>query len=135
MNPVAPRTGRSEGAGRAEDAVQQFLIGQAVDAGPTLVFVADDQGRYAAVNQRVCETLGYTRAELLGMEVTDVAVAADAPDLYEAMLQQRRATGVTLIRCKDGRLLPLRYSAAEVTVVHMTFWVSIGVIESEAPLS
>jgi PAS domain S-box-containing protein len=116
-------------AGRAELSVQQFLLGQAVDEGPALIFVADDQGRYAAVNSRVCEALGYTRSELLDMRVTDVAVAPEAPDLYEAMLTRRKATGVTPIRCKDGRLLSLRYSAAQVTVAHMKFWVSIGMIE------
>jgi PAS domain S-box-containing protein len=115
--------------GRAETSVQQFLLGQAVDDGPALIFVADDQGRYAAVNNRVCEALGYTRSELLEMRVTDVAVAAEAPALYEAMLRSRNATGVTAVRRKDGRLLSFRYSAAEVTVARMTFWVSIGVIE------
>jgi PAS domain S-box-containing protein len=111
--------------------VQQFLLGQAVDAGPVLIFVADEQGRYAAVNRRACEALGYTRAELLGMRVTDVAVSPEAPELYEAMLRRQHDTGVTPIRCKDGRLLPLRYHAAQVTVAQMAFWVSIGVIEPE----
>jgi PAS domain S-box len=94
-----------------------------------LIFVADDQGRYAAVNGRVCETLGYTRTELLEMRVTDVAVSPEAPDLYEAMVRRRTASGVTSIRCKDGKVLPFRYEAAQVTVAHMQFWVSIGVVE------
>lgn len=122
----------SAAAGQAELSVQQFLLGQAVDDGPALIFVADDQGRYAAVNRRACEVLGYTRAELLGKRVTDVAIAPDAPVLYEAMLQDRIASGLTPIRRKDGHLLSLRYSASQVKVAHMNFWVSIGMIESES---
>lgn len=129
MNPNAPGDRDATVAGRADSSVQQFLLGQAVDEGPMLIFVADDQGRYAAVNGRVCETLGYTRTELLEMRVTDVAVSPEAPDLYEAMVRRRTASGVTSIRCKDGKVLPFRYEAAQVTVAHMQFWVSIGVVE------
>ena len=100
--------------------------------GPAPIFVADDQGRYAAVNVRVCETLGYTCSELLDMCVTDVAVSPEAPELYEAMLRRRTAGGLTTIRCKDGRLLPFRYEASQVRVAQMEFWVSIGVIELPA---
>ena len=132
MSPNASGGRDATVAGRAEASVQQFLLGQAVDEGPALIFVADDQGRYAAVNGRVCETLGYTRAELLDMHVTDVAVAPDASELYEAMVQQRRASGVTPIRCKDGRVLRFRYEASQVRVARMDFWVSIGVIEPGA---
>ena len=78
-------------AGRANEAVQHVLLGEAIDDGPALVFVADDSGGYAAVNRRVCETLGYTRAELLGKRVTDVAVDPDVPELYAAMLKSSYA--------------------------------------------
>ena len=113
------------------DLVQHVLLGEAVDDGPSLVFVADDQGRYVAVNRRACDELGYTRAEILGKRVTEIAVAEDAPELYQAMLRDGSASGVTQIRCKDGRLLPLRYHAAEVKVARVPFWVSIGVIDPQ----
>ncbi|HVA30290.1 MAG TPA: PAS domain-containing protein [Gaiellaceae bacterium] len=118
--------------GRATDQIQHVLLGEAVDVGPALVFVADDDGRYVAVNQRACDALGYTRVEMLARRVTDVAVAPEAPELYEAMLRDRTSSGVTPIRRKDGRLLRLRYNASEVTVAKMTFWVSIGVIDDDA---
>ena len=69
--------------------------------------------------------------EILGKRVTEVAVADDAPGLYEAMLRDGSASGVTQIRCKDGRLLSLRYHAAEVKVARVPFWVSIGVIDPQ----
>ena len=52
-----------------------------------LVFVADDEGRYVAVNRHACETLGYSRRHLLGMRVTEAAVAPEAPELDETMLR------------------------------------------------
>ena len=60
--------------------------------------------------------------------ITDVAVAADAPELYAAMLKSGSAAGVTQLRCKDGRLLTFRYDACEVTVARINFWVSTGVV-------
>jgi hypothetical protein len=52
----------------------------------------------------------------------------DAPELFAEMLKSGSATGVTQIRCKDGRLLAFRYDACEVTVARMRFWVSVGVV-------
>ncbi len=58
----------------AEQRIQTGLLGEAVDVGPVLVFVADENMRYIAVNRRACEVLGYEREELLALHVTDVAV-------------------------------------------------------------
>jgi PAS domain S-box-containing protein len=124
-----PKPTETEVNSRVSDLVQHVLLGEAIDEGPSLVFVADDEGRYVAVNKRACEALGYTRAEILGKRVTEVAVADDAPGLYEAMLRDGSASGVTQIRCKDGRLLSLRYRAAQVIVARVPFWVSIGAID------
>ncbi len=76
-----------------------------------MVFVADDEGRYVAVNRQACETLGYSRRDLLGMTVPEVAVAPEARELYETMLREGRLQGTTPIRCSDGRLLTFRYWA------------------------
>ena len=53
----------------AEALIQTALLGEAIESGPALVFVADEEMRYIAVNQYACEALGYTRDELLGMHV------------------------------------------------------------------
>ena len=57
----------------AEVLIQTALLGEAVEAGPALVFVADEQMRYIAVNQFACAALGYTREELLALHVPDIA--------------------------------------------------------------
>jgi PAS domain S-box-containing protein len=110
--------------------LQTSLIGEALDDGPALVFVADEHMRYLAVNRYACDVLGYTREELLDLRVPDIAVAPEAADVYAHMLRRATDAGVTLLRRKDGELLKFRYSAKETKAAAMTFWVSIGFIES-----
>ena len=112
------------------DLLQASLIGEALDDGPALVFVADDNMRYLAVNSYACEVLGYTREELLSLSVPDIAVAPEAADVFAHMLRRATDSGVTSIRRKDGELLTMRYSAKETKASAMTFWVSLGFIES-----
>jgi len=116
----------------AQPQVQQFLMYEAVDEGPSLIFVADEKMKYVAVNQTACRILGYTREELLSLGVTDVAVAPEAPTVYDDMLRARGHRGATPIRTKDGRVLSLTYNAAEVRVSGLPYWVSIGHIEGDS---
>ena len=113
----------------AADLIQPGLLGEAVDSGPALVFVADDAGRYVAVNRRACEVLGYEREELLELRVTDVATDPEAPDLLSALRRAGTAAGTTVIRAKDGTLYPFSYRAAETITAGMPFWVSVGFVD------
>jgi PAS domain S-box-containing protein len=111
------------------DLVQATLLGEAIDDGPMLVFVADEAMRYLAVNRVACEALGYTREELLRLRVPDVAVEPEAPDLYEQMLREAKQHGTTNLRRKDGSLVLFRYWARQTKTAGMTFWVSVGYVE------
>lgn len=111
------------------DLVQASLLGEAIDGGPMLVFVADETMRYLAVNRLACETLGYTRDELLRLRVPDVAPAPEAENLYEQMLRESRQQGSTNLLCKDGSVVRFHYWAQETTTAGMTFWVSVGYVE------
>jgi PAS domain S-box-containing protein len=111
--------------------IQQFLVYDAVDRSSALIFVADDEMRYVAVNSRACEVLGYTRAELLSLQVTDIAVAAEAGDLYREMMRTRSQQGDVNLRTKDGDLLPFFYSASEVRVAGIDYWVSVGFVSPD----
>ena len=117
----------------ANPRVQQLLLAEALDTAPLLVFVADEQMRYVAVSQTACDVLGYTRAELLKLRVSDVAVAPDASDLYDSMVRTRRQEGATPIRAKDGRLIPFFYNARSTTVAGMEYFVSVGFVEEQLP--
>jgi PAS domain S-box-containing protein len=112
----------------ATELIQATLIGEAVDGGPALVFVADEYMRYLAVNRYACEVLGYTRDELLGLRVSDIAVARDIDEVYAHMLKSAQASGVTPLRRRDGTLIPFSFWAKETTAAGMTYWVTIGFV-------
>jgi hypothetical protein len=65
------------------------------------------------------------------MIVPEVAIAPEAPELYEAMLNQGHLEGTTPIRCRDGRLLTFHYWAKAVRIGGVDFWLSVGVIDPE----
>ncbi len=110
----------------AEPLIQATLIGEALDRGPALVFVADENMRYAAVNALACEILGYTREELLGLNVTDICRYDEAPTEFSAMLQARRLEGEATLTRKDGSTVGYQYMAGETRMAGMLFYVSVG---------
>jgi PAS domain S-box-containing protein len=114
----------------AEVLIQTALLGEAIDQGPALVFIADDDMRYIAVNRFACESLGYTRDELLGMSVSDIAREPDAPVEYEEMQEQGFRRGKALLTRKDGSSVTLDYRAARTRVANLGLYVSIGFLET-----
>ena len=114
----------------AQPLVQASLIGEAIDAGPVLVFVFDEDGRYVAANQEACDALGYARksssrsrwttsrcpgaakAEHEPRARTNVGARADAKDgstfAFEYSLARRSSPGCGL---RLGRLADRRVSA------------------------
>jgi PAS domain S-box-containing protein len=113
----------------AEALIQTALLGEAIDSGPALVFVADEEMRYIAVNQYACDALGYTRDELLAMQVSDVAQDPGAPAQYDEMLVRGIRHGTTVLTRKDGSTVGYFYRAASTTVAGLAFFVSIGFLE------
>jgi PAS domain S-box-containing protein len=114
--------------GVAEALIQTALLGEAVDAGPALVFVADEEMRYIAVNWRACEVLGYSRDELLGLTVADVAREATASTEYDEMLARGFRDGEAVLTRKDGTTLPFAYRATKTKVAGLQLFVSVGFV-------
>jgi PAS domain S-box-containing protein len=114
--------------GTAETLIQTSLLGEAVDTSPALVFVADEEMRYIAVNQTACDALGYTRDELLALRVADIAREPDAPAEYDQMLARGRRDGVALLTTKDGRTLEFHYAASKTRVARLEMFVSVGFV-------
>ena len=84
-------------------------VEQAADA----LFVHDFSGKFMDVNQRACETLGYSKAELLEMSVFDVEVDFDLEKAQEAWSQIQLNQHLTLLghqRRKDGSIFPVEVS-------------------------
>ena len=109
----------------AHDLVQKSLVGEALDNGPVAVFVADDDGKYLAVNAYACELLGYDREELLALRVTDVAVNPSAAADFEAIQRQGTHTGRATLRSKDGQELSMHYRAGQTTVGGMPLYIGV----------
>jgi PAS domain S-box-containing protein len=117
--------------GVAEALIQTALLGEAVDAGPALVFVADERMTYIAVNRRACEVLGYTRDELLELTVTDVARESTSPAEYDQMLARGFRNGEAVLTRKDGTTVPFAYQATKTKVAGLQLFVSVGFVPSE----
>jgi PAS domain S-box-containing protein len=113
-------------SGVAEPLIQASLLGEAIDNGPVAVFVADDDMRYIAVNEFACHLLGYSRAELLALRLTDVARDGPGADEYADFVAHRARDGRTRLTRKDGTDVTIDYRASETTVAGMRFHVAIG---------
>ncbi len=109
----------------AHELIQKSLVGEAIDTGPVAVFVADEDGRYLAVNAYACELLGYSREELLELKVTAVAVNPEATEDYGEMQRSGSSTGLTTLRRKDGAEIPMLFRASQTTVGGMPLFVGI----------
>ncbi|MDP2833127.1 MAG: PAS domain S-box protein [Pseudomonadota bacterium] len=93
----------------------RLMVDQMADA----FFVTDLKGRIVDVNQRACDTLGYTRVELLNLSVLDVEQDFDlvrATALWEALQPGQNVTIQGRHRRKDGSVFPVevRVSCIEV---------------------
>jgi PAS domain S-box-containing protein len=86
------------------------------DAAPDGILVADDDGRYLDANPAATRMLGYTRAELLGMSVSDVVVADRGwtDTTWSAFRMSGDWRGELDLRCKDGTLLTVESHAARI---------------------
>ncbi|GBG14635.1 uncharacterized protein NMK_2234 [Novimethylophilus kurashikiensis] len=86
-----------------------FSLDQMQDA----VFLVDAQQRFRYVNQCACDTLGYTRQELLGLSVADVDamnVADDTAIDYRSKQSHHRFE--TQHRTKFGKVFPVEISSS-----------------------
>ncbi len=94
----------------------RLLVEQAADA----FFLHDADARILDVNRRACESLGYTREELLNLSVQDFDPAFDPGGLaaWRQMVPGQAETVERIHRRKDGTTFPVE--------------VRLGVIESGA---
>jgi PAS domain S-box-containing protein len=117
----------------AQPLVQASLLGEAIDPGPAIVLVADEDMNYVAVNGYACEVLGYTRAQLLGLKVTDVASSRDAAARFAAFRDAGHDAGRARLKRKDGKRIEVDYRARPTTVAGMVLYVFVGWPASASP--
>ena len=103
---------RAAAAQRTSGALSRAVFDQAGDA----MVVHDGEGRIVDVNQRACESLGYSREELLALGVTDVEMDFDlatAKDIWAHTVPGEALLVHAHHRRKDGTVFPvdLRFGA------------------------
>lgn len=104
----------------------KYALDQAHDA----VFLADPQAgyRFSYVNDKACQSLGYSRDELLNMTVPDIDPFVDFVAAGKCHDQIRKQVFIfleTLHRRKDGQVFPVEVSGTEVEFDGQTMWLSI----------
>ena len=107
---------------RADQLLQKTLLGEGFDNLDAAVFVADEHGRYVAVNRMACEMTGYSREELLGLDVR--TVAKDISDYKHAIEGSKHAGSVALVR-KDGSEVEVDWGSGSTRIAGMPFYVGI----------
>lgn len=105
------RNARRDAEQSRQDSERLFraIVSQA-NAGINLT---DLGSRFTMVNDKYCEIVGYTRAELLGMDLRDILVTDRVEDvvrLREELLSGQREgyTVESMVRAKDGREIWVR---------------------------
>ncbi len=79
-------------------------------AAPDAMYVHDHYGRFVEVNQRACESVGYSKPELLGMGVFDIEADFDlagAQAEWESIIPGVTKTLYGHHRRKDGNVFPV----------------------------
>jgi PAS domain S-box-containing protein len=100
---------RAEEALRQSESSYRLLLEQASDG----IHTYDTRGNFIETNPKLCEMLGYTREELLRLNVADLVPPEDlaaAPVRYDELRAGRTILTERRLRRKDGTLLPVEIS-------------------------
>ena len=112
----------------AIELLQETLIGEAAATGSAGIVLTDDDLRYLAANDAACDLLGYSRVELLALEVSDV-VLGEAEGLRHAsraVMDGATRHGTARLRRKDG---------SEIEVAYVSFRGSISALQQVVTVS
>ena len=107
------RSGAFERVLRADPELLRSIVNQAADA----VCLHEVGGRILDVNRRMCETLGYSREELLALSVMDIDVTATREETAKAaskLVPGEPVWAERVLRRKDGSTFPIELSLSRV---------------------
>lgn len=100
--------------------LMQFACDQVSEA----ILVAGPDKRFCLVNKAACDSLGYTREELLALRIPDVAPLHD-PKLFQQRLETARkglpVTYESVHRTKEGHEFPIEISITLLTLQDQEF--------------
>ncbi len=107
--------------------LHQALLGEALMAGDSALFMTDDEGRYLAANDSGLKLLGYSREELSAINARDVTTRSEE-EIAEVYAMLKRAHSVqhrAHFRRKDGVVGSIDAVAVESKVGGLPVVVSI----------
>lgn len=105
---------------RAEEAlrISEEKYRTYVENAPEGIFITDVEGRYIDVNPAACRMTGYSRAELLGMSIKQLAPPNSTPETF-SYFNNLKASGWTsaeiVMQRKDGVLIVTSLVAAAIS--------------------
>ena len=102
--------------------VHATLIGEAGDCATFGISVYDDDGRLVAVNEHTATMLGYSRQELLAL---DVGAFTEGGFDRTRLLANRIREGVRLVHRKDGSTVPVAFVVAPTHVAKLPYSVAV----------
>ncbi len=71
------------------------------------IFIHDSHGKFLDCNQKACDSLGYTREEILRMTVRDIDVGANDVGIWDLIDDNRSSTVTGQHTRKDGSSFPV----------------------------
>lgn len=95
---------------KASELEYRSLIEQATDA----IFISDEQGKYTDVNLKACMMLGYSKEELLTMNVSQLLVAEEAqnnPPRFNELRTGKTILSTRNLISKNGLIIPVEINA------------------------
>ena len=110
------------------------LVDHAVDG----LFVVDFDGRFVDVNLHACESLGYTKAELLALELTDIQTEMSLEEFQD--MQRKVSPGVAITkegnhRRKDGTTYPVEVRIGTIEQGGQTMFLALARDTTERQLA
>jgi DNA repair protein RadC len=102
----------------------QAIISTAIDG----FWITDASGRFLVVNDSYCQMIGYTREELLKMDVNDVEASESPEEIAEYFKQSiHHGSGyfLTQHRREDGRIIDIEVNASLINPEKGQFFVCI----------
>jgi PAS domain S-box-containing protein len=108
------------------DAVQETLLGEALEYAPVGAIVLDEHGRYLAANRMACQLTGYSRQELLNRGPAALAIDPQrVPERLRALAGGHLDHGTSSIRCSDGSIKTMDYRAGATRSGGLPFFVVV----------
>jgi PAS domain S-box-containing protein len=99
-----------------------------MEQAPDDILVHDLHGQLLDANQQACQTLGYTKEELLNLNIADIdpeAIARGKGQLWETIAGGKRFTFKSRNRRKDGSMFPVEVTIGPIEVGQETLILGI----------